>query len=207
MTNSIARHITPTADSSRHYRRCRGCEFQDRLDLPGWDQRSVWGYNNGVQSFFAQLWRNGSRAGKPRVSLSGQWPNYRWPGCLALDIIAATEQTPVAVVTALAVLDPSPRLRPADEIEARVRTPPGAGGKFTESYRRALLWVLGKSDTCPGSKTTWTAGIPEPRRVDVEHELLAGRVYSQAIDEILNQVVSGGGESALWWALCRGDDF
>ena len=29
------------------------------LILPGWDERSTWGYDDGQASYFAQLWHNG----------------------------------------------------------------------------------------------------------------------------------------------------
>jgi hypothetical protein len=108
------------------------------------------------------------------------------------------------VVTALAILDPWPQLRPGSEIATKAEAPPGVSREYQDSYRRALLWVLGDFNTCPGSQTAWSAGLPEPGLVDVEHQLLVGRVYSQALDEILNQQVSAGGEAALWWALGRG---
>lgn len=38
------------------------------LPLAGWDRYSVWGFDTGVNSFFAQLWRNDDDSqGEPRV--------------------------------------------------------------------------------------------------------------------------------------------
>ena len=31
---------------------------REALDLPGWDERSIWGWDPGDASYFAQLWRN-----------------------------------------------------------------------------------------------------------------------------------------------------
>ncbi len=107
------------------------------------------------------------------------------------------------MVSALAILDPSPALRAPAEIAIRADEPPDAGEEFRDSYRRALLWVLGSFNTCPGSRMAWSAGSPDPRTVDVEHQLLAGRMYSEALSEMVSQQFNAGGEAALWWALGR----
>jgi len=41
------------------YRSNRLRSFSEPLWLPGWSERSVWGYDESTQSYFAQLWRDG----------------------------------------------------------------------------------------------------------------------------------------------------
>jgi hypothetical protein len=92
-------------------------------------------------------------------------------------------------------------LRPMPEIEAQLEAPAGVSAEYRDGYRCALRWVLGTESSCPGSRRSWPGGRPPAQRVNAECELLSGRVYSQELDEILNQQFSGGGEAALLWAL------
>ncbi len=188
----------------RHYCRCKDCAFTEPLALPGWEERSVWGFDHSRGSFVARLWRNGSRARKPLAALPDGPTGYPWPACLAVDIVAVTGMGPIAVLTALVLLDPAARLLPAPAIEARLESLPGASEEYREGYRRALLWVLGTESICPGSRNPWPRGRPTTQLVDAESQLLDGRVYSQEIEEILNQQFNGGANAALEWALGRG---
>jgi hypothetical protein len=78
--------------------------------------------------------------------------------------------------------------------------------EYRDGYRRALLWVLGRETICPGSRNSWAGGRPATQLVDAESQLLDGRVYSQELEEILNQQFNAGGNAALEWALGRGHD-
>ena len=104
-------------DTSRHHGWLRGDEFVNGLELPGWDWRSVWGFDNYHGSCFAGLWRNGSRAPVPDICLSGGHARvYRWPGCIALELLAITELDPTTVVRAMSIAEPAPRVRPREAI-------------------------------------------------------------------------------------------
>lgn len=37
------------------------------LDIPGYEEQSIWGHEEGLPDAFAQLWRNGSRSDPPEV--------------------------------------------------------------------------------------------------------------------------------------------
>ncbi len=170
------------------------------LDLPGWDEQSIWGYDEGIGSFFAQLWRNGSRSDEPEVWLSGMRRPYPWPGCVALDILEATRQDPATVTRALGIADPAVRLRPAHEIAAEVdQLASHAGDPYIDGKRHALLWVRGQADVCPGSRWQWSHGAPTAEQVVAEHHLVTGRVYRP--EE--NRTICSGADEALWWALGR----
>ncbi len=185
----------------RSFCRCSECAFREPLQLPGWEQRSIWGFDNSLRSFFAKLWPNGSKSKKPEVFLPWDWYVFWWPCALALDLIAVTEMPPIPVCTALQLLDPDASLRRTDEIEAGLRAPPGVTDEYRDGYRRALHWVLGAEDTCPGSGREWTGGTPTPLAVNAEYELLLGHCYRQEVEEVNNQQFNGGGAAALRWAL------
>ena len=110
-----------------------------------------------------------------------------------------------STLLANANLDPSPRLRPLNEIAARLDQPPGVTGDFKNGFRHALRWVLGESDKSPGSRTLWKTGPPSPELVDAEYQLVVGHVYTEGLKAVLNQQFNGGGESALRWALGGND--
>ncbi|MCP3804265.1 hypothetical protein NLX83_33845 [Allokutzneria sp. A3M-2-11 16] len=53
-------------------------DFRCPVELPGWEQMSIWGFDTGLMSFFAQLWRNSdSPADNPRHWLHGVDPVYQ----------------------------------------------------------------------------------------------------------------------------------
>lgn len=189
-------------ETSRNFACKPGYEFRDSLDLPGWDEQSVWGYDGGVGSFFAQLWRNGSRAPDPEVWLSGARRTYPWPGCLALDILEVTQLDPLTITNGLAIADPNPHLRPVAEIglEVQLLGPISARDVYGDGRRNALAWVLGQYSVCPGSNWGWNLLPPTPQQVVAEYNLVNGRVYR--LDE--NPTYASGADEALHWVLSRG---
>ena len=76
------------------------------LILPGWDERSTWGYDDGQASYFAQLWRNG--VGEDRcpphiwITPGAVTPPIESLGELVARIAAATDVTPGEVRAAMA---------------------------------------------------------------------------------------------------------
>jgi hypothetical protein len=190
-------------DASRHYRCLRGDEFVDELELPRWDWRSVWGFDNHHRSYFAALWRNGSRAPVPDICLSGGHARvYWWPGCIALELLAIAEHDPTTVVRAMSIADPAPRVRPREEIAREAeRVSRLTDNPFYHGNLDALRWAMGDWDMSPGSHQRWPGEAPTPKQVDAEHHLVVGRVYDY--DQIQDQIPHGGAEAALWWALGR----
>jgi hypothetical protein len=70
------------------------------LPLEGWGERSIWGYDTGMQAFFAQLWRDDGppeAADEPQywiTPLSDRWPSaIEDPSGLARAIVQATGST------------------------------------------------------------------------------------------------------------------
>jgi len=48
--------------------------FCEALWLPGWSDRSVWGYDEPTGSYFAQLWPDGDDADTPAIWVAGSPP-------------------------------------------------------------------------------------------------------------------------------------
>src|SRR5690349_2443743 len=63
-------------DFSRNHTARPGYQLQNAIDLPGWEDQSIWGWADGVGSFYAQLWRNGSTSDAPEIWLSGASTPY-----------------------------------------------------------------------------------------------------------------------------------
>jgi hypothetical protein len=45
--------------------------FREALRLPGWSDQSIWGYDEQMDTYFAQLWRDGDTNDDPTVWISG----------------------------------------------------------------------------------------------------------------------------------------
>ena len=45
--------------------------FREALWLPGWSDQSIWGYDEQMDTYFAQLWRDGDVNDDPTVWISG----------------------------------------------------------------------------------------------------------------------------------------
>jgi hypothetical protein len=95
--------------SSRNYDCRPGCEFWDGIDLPGWEEQSVWGYDTSMSSFFAKLWTNGSTSDAPKIWLSGFDTIYPWASGIVLGIVERLNEDPLAVVHGLGLADPNLR--------------------------------------------------------------------------------------------------
>lgn len=93
---------------SRHHTTCAGEEFCDALWLDGFDHQSIWGYDTGVNSFFAQVWRNGSASDEPDLWLTPPAFRTSWPHSLIPLIVDFTEVTPLDVVRAMGLARPHP---------------------------------------------------------------------------------------------------
>lgn len=45
--------------------------FREALWLPGWSDQSIWGYDEQMDTYFAQLWRDSDTNDDPTVWISG----------------------------------------------------------------------------------------------------------------------------------------
>jgi hypothetical protein len=89
-----------------------GRQLHDVIDLPGREDQSIWGWDDGVGGFYVQLWRNGSSSDAPEIWLTGARKPYPWPGSIALEIVEHTHAQPLAVVQRWPLRTPRPRCVP-----------------------------------------------------------------------------------------------
>jgi hypothetical protein len=85
-------------DHSRNHTARPGYQLHDAVDLPGWEHQSIWGWDEGTGSFYAQLWRNGSASDAPEIWLTGARTPYPWPASIALAIVEGTKTDALTVV-------------------------------------------------------------------------------------------------------------
>ncbi|WP_199042693.1 hypothetical protein [Glycomyces salinus] len=173
-----------------------GHNFRDSVLLPGWDQRSVWGYDEACGSFFLQLWSNKNISDKPDAWLSGVDLLYPWPGCIALELAELTGSDSATAVNALAIGNPKPWLRPNRQIErAAADNQHGLEADYPWGRYCALLWLLGRAELAPGLLRAWPGIRPTAQQVDAETHFTTGRVYRRN-----RQAWFAGAEEALVWA-------
>lgn len=146
-----------TPDHSRNHTARAGHQLHDAVDLPGWEHQSIWGWNEGTGSFYAQLWRNSSSSDAPEIWLTGAQKPYPWPGSIALEIVEHTQAEPLAVVQAMGIAHPEPALRPDQEIGSLVSELIAANdpSPYSMSKMQALAWVLGTAPLSPGTRNAW----------------------------------------------------
>lgn len=71
------------------------------FDLAGYENQSIWGYDQPMQTFFAQIWRNDSKNDEPDLWLSGVMPRYPTKEHLAIEVSRALNITLEDAVKAL----------------------------------------------------------------------------------------------------------
>ncbi|MCK2239728.1 MULTISPECIES: hypothetical protein [unclassified Crossiella] len=192
-------------DHSRNHTARPGYQLHDAVDLPGWEQQSIWGWDEGSSSFYAQLWRNDSTSDAPEIWLTGARKPYPWPGCIALEIVERTQADALAVVQAMGIAHPEPTLRTENEIMQRAGelNPLRDRGDFVKGQIHALAWTQGLAEFTSGTRTEWGKDRrPTPAQADAEHHMITGRVYLGGT-EFDGQDFFNGADEALWWALGR----
>jgi len=187
-------------EHSRNHSVQPGVRLHDAVDLPGWERRSIWGWDEGTSSFYAQLWRNDSTSDAPDVWLTGARKPYPWPGCIALEVVEHAEADTLAVVRALGIAHPEPTLRTSAEIGSRALqlSELKKAGHYVGGKMHALAWTQGLADFTPGTRTYWGSSVPTAERVDAEHHMITGSVYRGD-----NPAFFSGADESIWWALRR----
>jgi len=189
-------------DATRNFGAKPGYALHDSIDLDGWGQRSIWGYDDGVGSFYAQLWRNPGDREAPDVWLSGAAPRYPWPGSLDLAVVEATRRDPVSVVRALGLADPNAFLRAAGELTGAIDRLPNQGRDPYEAGQLAVYqWAISGAGPAPGSWLPWNGQKPTAEHATAEQYMITARVYQP--HDATTQAWVGGADEALAWALSR----
>jgi len=70
--------------------------FREALWLAGWSDRSIWGYDEPMETFFAQLWRDCDPRDDPTVWISGVDPVDS--GLQLAELIASVSGNPIRAV-------------------------------------------------------------------------------------------------------------
>lgn len=184
---------------SRHHRTRAGDDFRDAIWLDGHDDQSTWGYDTGVDSFFAQLWKNGSESEDPELWLTPPLLSATWPYVLVPPIVAYANEEPLAVVRALGIARPAPELRDRDELAGlRERLFAENLDPYGVGQLRALDWILGHNTTSPSTMTPARCGeCPTAAEVDAEATMAAG------ILTVTGRTERAGVEAGLLKALQR----
>ena len=79
--------------------------FREALWLPGWSDRSIWGYDEPMETFFAQLWRDCDPSDDPTVWFSGVDPINS--GKHLAELIASVTDSPVRSIMRAMLCQPS----------------------------------------------------------------------------------------------------
>ncbi len=190
-------------DHSRNHTARPGYQLHDAIDLPGWEDQSYWGWDQGTGSFFAQLWRNGSTSDAPEIWLTGARTPFPWPACIALAVVERTQSDALAVVRAMGIAHPNPTLLPDSTILARVEALAKETSDYVKGQQHAIAWTQGQAEFTTGTRTEWGKGRrPTPEQVDAEHHMVTGQLYrgGTALD---SKEFFGGADELLWWALGR----
>lgn len=187
-------------EHSRNHTACPGTRLHDAVDLSGWEHRSIWGWDDGTSSFFAQLWRNDSTSDEPDVWLTGARKPFPWPGCIALEIVEHTEHDALAVVCGMGIAHPAPTLRTSEEIFNRTDelSELNDDGRYVGGKIHALAWTQGLAEFTPGTRTYWGDSVPTVERVDAEHHMITGSRYRDD-----NRAFFSGADESICWALGR----
>ena len=187
-------------DASRNYGTRPGYELRDDVDLAGWDERSVWGYDTGTGSFYAQLWRNPGDSDAPDVWLSGVNPPLPWPGCIVAATVDATGCDPVSVVRALGLAHPTAHLRGRAELAAAAGPLAHTNEGYTAGKFAALQWAMGMATVTPGGRRPWPERQPPSvEEVVAEQYVITGRAYQPLAGDTRAWV--GGADEAFAWLL------
>lgn len=153
----------------------------DRVLIPGWQERSVWGWDPGTGSLYARLWQNIDLDDDPRYWVDSQVQVLRHPGQLALALLETTPLPPLALIEGLGlggdrVLGEWPRVRRLLE-QSRSSSP------HHEGMTWGAQWVLGQSTQCPGTHLPWLLGVsPTAQVIHAEHVYALGRLARTATE-------------------------
>lgn len=175
-------------------------DFRRALWLEGWEGQSIWGFDEGMDSYFAQLWRDEDSNDAPTVWLSGMAPRFTMPEQLFAAMVSATGAPALDVFTAMEADDLAPRtIAPPpgpDEVRAvqaeLVRQGPD---QHLRGMADALAWSRWELPTGPVTGQP-TLAVPTPQQLDAERWAATAAVY-QRDDQ--PQAYFSGAESALMW--------
>lgn len=156
-----------------------GQALLDRVSIPGWEKRSVWGWDAHTGSLYARLWQNIDHDDAPRYWVDGHAQCLCHPGHLALVLLEVTPLPPLALIEGLGLSGDwvlADRASTSYLLEQSDRSSPRGQGMV-----RGLQWVLGQCTRCPGTHLPWLPGVsPTAQVVHAERVYAVGRL-AQAV--------------------------
>ena len=186
------------ADWSRQHGVRPGDDMHDAILIDGFDQQSIWGYDSGTGSFFAQIWQNGSRSDHPDLWLTAPTWTLSCAQAVVAPLVDHTAADPLDVVRGLGIAHPSPSIAPANRIfDQFARIADSGDNDFTAGAHAATRWMLGDGDKAPLSQTRSLDpdATPAPEDIDAESSYATSVVYLTRSDYAI------GAETMLVFAL------
>jgi hypothetical protein len=177
--------------------------FATPLLLSGWEQHSVWGFDQCHTQFFGCLWPDHQDKPVAVTDFDCGCPRGRSPGAIVLAVFDVIGADLLTIIDAMGLRDPAASLRPVEEITAQIdaRRSREIAGDVIDGSVAALQWLLGDRRCAPGSCVSWPDGPVTATHADAERQLLSGLFYDH--DRSHRQGFNCGAESALDWALGR----
>lgn len=156
-----------------------GQVLRDRVLIPGWEERSVWGWDPVTGSLYAQLWQNIDRTEAPRYWLDGHTQRFCHPGHLALVLLETTSLPPMALIEGLGL--GGDRVLTSKSCTHRALEQSDSSSPHGQGMARGAQWVLGQSTQCPGTHLPWLRGVsPTAQVVHAEHVYALGHLARTA---------------------------
>lgn len=182
-------------------------DFRRPLWLKGWEGQSIWGFDEGVGSYFAQLWRDEDFGDNPTVWISGVEPRFTMVEQLFTVVVAATRAPFLSVYQAMQFpeLNPATKASPPQPAEIRDRQLEAASDGQTDAYPRgaadALAWALWDLPIGPVTGQ-FVSVTPTAEQIEAERWAATAAVY-QRDDQ--PQGYFAGAETALMWVRGQAD--
>ena len=178
-----------------------GDDFSDTIELPGWEEQSIWGWDPQAVTFYAQLWKNENDGDTPDVWLSGVSRPMGSPGSVVREVAKRLHKLPFIIANALGLEDPDPVVPSREAATKRLRDELDhaevdlAGddkrADFVADLRArglddqtvgalsGLLWLAGRQLLAPAS---FVPCPPLAHAVTAERLVAAGRVVDDRSD-------------------------
>ena len=193
----MASTTPPDPDRSRQHRAQAGTDFIDAIWLDGYEHQSIWGYDTGVASFFAQVWANGSDSEQPELWLTPPDHQMSWPQIIVPPLVDFTGADPLAIVRAMGIAAPAPVLVDTATLRTRLADCEArTASQYTSGEIAALKWILDGGSRTPASGSVGVDDRPDAALVDAEASHATGMVY------LTHGEYMSGLEGALVASIC-----
>lgn len=188
-------------DESRNGAAPVGESLYDAVLIPGYEDYSVWGFDEGMGSYWANLWRNDEdRDAAPSLSVGASGPLLRRPEAVMVAIAEHLGFAPVTVTQGLGLQTTRRRARSRDERLGYLASIQPGHGDYSVGVYEGAAWLAGQASRCPVSGWPCHPGfIPGAEHIHAEVLYASGAVYLGQ-----NLPRHRGAEQSLMWAIGPG---